>query len=136
MFKILLLLSLVVVVGCESTPKKYPSHELQSQILKLRDGKLSNKSDSGIVKYDLSDETFRKKLNDFGFRCKIGGRRFKICLDKPGFCRHSTEIYKCGLFNLFRCTNRLEEYIAEGESKLDGSNLRCFSSSTYPILFE
>lgn len=40
-----------------------------------------------VRKYSLEDERIRKRLIQFGFACKVGGKRYRICKDKPGLCR-------------------------------------------------
>lgn len=40
-----------------------------------------------VKTYDIKDPKVRKAANDFGMACQIGGKRFRICMDKTGFCR-------------------------------------------------
>lgn len=121
----------------------YRQNPLIDQILKPRqgfDGKLTNRAclsyDGGrcikeeIRAYDLSDSEFRESANKLHFICKIAGRRYKICLDKPGFCRHS---YKESCF-LFICSKgeKLEEYLPVSKYKfLMDSDAKCFNDEVY-----
>jgi hypothetical protein len=86
-----------------------------------------------VVKYyALSDATFRKTVNDLQFMCVIGGRVFKVCLDKPGFCRHTTEKH-CTL-GVFCQSKRHEEFIPIEplQFHLDAGT-QCFSDDRYPF---
>jgi len=38
-------------------------------------------------RYDLRDPEIRKILNDFRFACYVGGKRFRISMDRPGLIR-------------------------------------------------
>ena len=136
-----------VISGCAG-PKIYTAHPLVDQILKPRtgvEGNLTNRTCSkydgdrcaqeNIQAYNLSDPVFRKTVNDLKFLCNIGGRRFKVCLDKPGFCRFSSDTYKCGFLHLFKCSGELEEeYLpAEPYQFLLDAKVRCFNKETYPF---
>lgn len=102
----LLVLFLSVISGCSSL-KTLNRPPLIDQLISIRPnyvGYLTNTNcleyDGStcikyeIIKYDLRNETVRKKLNDFGFICEIGGQRFKVCFDKPGFCQFDGEVWK------------------------------------------
>ncbi len=142
----LALLSLIIASGCAGM-KIYPAHPLVDEILKPRagfDGKLTNRTcglyDKGacvvekIATYDLTDSVFRKTVNDLKFICSVGGRRFKVCLDKPGFCRFSSETYKCGFLGLARCSKRIEEYLpADPYQFLIDAKVKCFNKENYPF---
>lgn len=139
-------LTLLIVSGCAGQ-KVYLAHPLVDQIITPRpghEGKLTNRTcgkyekgictDERITDYEISDASFRETVNKLSFICNIGGRRFKVCLDKPGFCRFSTETYRCGFLKLSKCTKRLEEYLpAEPYKFLLDSKLRCFNKETYPF---
>lgn len=102
--------------SCSSAPKLYPQHELVEQILKPRpDHKgLTNRVCSSldskkqcvwkVTEYDLNDSSFRSNANTFNFVCNIGGKHYKICEDKPGFC-HFT--YK----GIWPFKKKIEDYI-------------------------
>lgn len=69
----------------------YEGH-LTNRVCKDFYGKKCDKDKDGnlevsIRQYDLKDVTFRKKLIEFDFACSIGGKRYRICPDRPGFCR-------------------------------------------------
>ena len=82
-----------------------------------------------IKEYDLQDANFRKEANDFGFICNLGGKRYKICLDKPGFCRIS---YKNGFLGIGK--KKIEEYVpAVPYQYLIDANLKCFNKDEYPF---
>lgn len=103
-------------LSCSSAPKVYPRHELVEQILKPRPGYkgLTNRVCSSVndkkecvytvTDYDLFDVNFRKNANTFNFTCNIGGKRYKVCQDKPGFC-HFT--YK----GLWPFRKKIEDYL-------------------------
>jgi len=82
-----------------------------------------------IQEYLLEDAEFRETVNSFDFICSIGGRRFKVCKDKPGFCRITYT--DCGIF----CRRkRHEEYIpAEKYDFLLAANTRCMNKEEYPL---
>ena len=42
---------------------------------------------TSVVIYDMADQKVRETLNKLKFLCKVGGERYHICQDKPGFCR-------------------------------------------------
>lgn len=137
---------LFFILGCAG-PQIFPAHPLVDQILKPRvghDGKLTNRTclkiekdkcvEEKIVDYEIADPVFRKTANDFHFLCNIAGRRFKLCLDKPGFCRFSSETYRCGFLKLGKCSKRIEEYLpAEPYKYLIDAKVRCFKKETYPF---
>jgi len=102
-----LLLLVLASIGCSHFDAKiYHRSALKNQILKPRKGYtgLTNRVclkydfkdcvQDEIKDYDLHSERLRKDLNEFGFICNLGGRRFKVCLDKPGFCRFEGECIK------------------------------------------
>lgn len=134
------------VVGCTTAPVIYPEHPLVDQILKVRaghDGKLTNRTvpapdAQGLVvpiikDYPLDDPEFRKTVNELGFICNIGGKRFKICTDKPGFCRFS-HAKKCFLGLLCRDGELLEEYLpVEKYGFLLDANARCAKREKYDL---
>lgn len=144
------------VAGCAATPKLYPTHPLTDQIIKARAGypmALTNRAclpkadpkapDSSpgcpleqITAYPLDDVKFRETANKLNFICNLGGKRFKICLDKPGFCRFSYT-QKCA-FNIpgFLCqpAERLEEYSPAGDLEfLLAANARCAAADKYDL---
>lgn len=47
-----------------------------------------------VVQYDLNDRAVRKLINDAKIPCNIAGRRWRVCLDQPGFCRRSLKCLK------------------------------------------
>lgn len=141
---LLLLLPLSLLEACSTEPM-HPRHPLQDQILSVRPGQpaLSNRAceawdkkgvcTNWVVKsYPLADATFRKTVNDLQFMCVIGHRVFKVCLDKPGFCRHTTEKH-CTL-RVFCKSTRHEEYIPIEplQFHLDAGT-QCFSDDRYPF---
>jgi hypothetical protein len=124
----------------------HPRHPLSEQILKPRVGfkgltnracEVFDKARGECLEYKieerlLEDAEFRNTANMLGFICLIGGRRFKICEDKPGFCRHT---YKRNCF-LGICGKRdkLEEYIpVERYQFLLDANTRCFDKDMLSI---
>lgn len=126
---------LLLLLGCVSVPPAYPELILGEQILRPRaghDGYLTNshyevdpisKLNTEIIKsYDFNDAAFRKEANDLDFACKVGDKRFKICMDKPGLCRK----YKSGWFS------HDEEYLPASNYKLMlDAGTKCFSVNKY-----
>ena len=121
MLKMLLALSLI---SCETTQiyyrsifteqrlivrEAYPEY-LTNQICLEYKGTVCVKWD--IMKYSMNDELFRKHANELGIRCYIGGEYWRICLNKPGFCRRTQE---CIEQYLFHCEKYEEKYIAAEE---------------------
>lgn len=150
-------LALVVglgVVGCTTAPVLYPAHPLVDQIVKVRaghEGFLTNRTCSGkdeslgiekeclgekITRYPLEAEEFRQTANRLNFLCNIGGKRFKICLDKPGFCRFSSGPKKCsGFLGLFcKEGELLEEYLpVEKYRFLLDAKTKCANKDKYDL---
>lgn len=61
-----------------------------------------------IKTYDINDPEVRVMMNDFRIACRIGGKRFRISLDKPGFVRR--EHGKCKDKKLFSNKCKKWEY--------------------------
>lgn len=110
------------ILGCVTI---FPRNPLSDQVLRVRTaypGKLTNMQCSeykhnecvkpNIIAYDMSDEKQRAQLIDFNFKCKIAGKRFRICRDRPGFCRWTLE---CEKHMLFWCKKYKEIYIPASE---------------------
>jgi hypothetical protein len=84
------------------------------------DGKLVNhdctkyKGDTcqekSIKEYDLADPVERATMNSLHVVCRIAGEHYKICKDKPGFCRFT---YKknCVLGIFCQADTKTENYI-------------------------
>jgi hypothetical protein len=110
MLKFLLLLAVSsYLTACSTSAPLYPRHELYDQILKPRPqwaGYLTNSRQvqplgaklgetvPELVTYDLKDATLRADLNRLSFVCKIAGRQFKICLERPGYCRKKEHFWQ------------------------------------------
>lgn len=83
-----------------------------------------------VKEYLLTDAEFRNTANKIGVICKVGGRRFKVCLDKPGFCRHT---YTRDWF--LAPKKKREEYIPMDPVKFHlDAGTRCFSEDRYDFL--
>lgn len=144
-----------VVLGfaCATVPTIYPEHPLSDQILKPREGfdnKLTNRAclpktdpnapDSSpdcplekITAYPMFDPEFRKTVNRLNFICNVGGKRYKICLDKPGFCRFSQK-QDCFLGIFCKDGELLEEYLpVEKYRFLADANTRCANKEKYDL---
>lgn len=129
------------VVACTTVPTMYPKLALVDQILKPREGfsglthrtcaSLDEKNQCvwQIEEHKLDEPAFRTAANALNFICNIGGRRFKVCLDKAGFCRMQS--VSCGWF----CHKTVEaEFIPVTNYKfLLDANTRCFNKNTYPF---
>lgn len=131
-----------LLAGCGTTPVTQVQHELVDQILKPRagyPGKLTNRSclvfDDGkclkesILAHDLNDPQFRANANSLRFACKLADRHFKICLDKPGFCRFQEKA--CGFLGMDKCRKEIEYVPAEPYQFLIDSGVICFSEARY-----
>lgn len=123
------LLLAIALSACETLPK----HPLSKQILRVRqgyDGHLTHRRDDVIQAHSLSDPEFRKTLNDLDFICRIGNKRYKVCLDKPGYCRRKFE-QKCFIF----CGKRKliwEKYLpASDHLFLVAAGTTCFNKHIY-----
>jgi hypothetical protein len=139
-----LLLLALLLNGCV-TAEKYPRSPLVEQILKPRQGHTGltnraceawdekNNCTSWVVKdYDLADSEFRQAANKLGFVCKIAGKRYKVCIDKPGFCRITYEKH-CTLGVLCK-TKKVEEFLdVSGYQYILDANTLCFSKETHPF---
>ena len=98
-FAVRLALSLIFVACVTALP--LPRSPVADQVLTVRPGGdpvLSNRimvvcGEKGkercpeLARYDLRDDKTRAMLFQFKFVCKIAGRLYKVCPDKPGFCR-------------------------------------------------
>lgn len=81
-------------------------------------------TDFPIIVYDMNDANFRSKANEFGMKCDIAGKRFRICMDKAGFCRSTEKCVKHTL--LFWCNLYEEIYIPAKEHQyLLDANTKC-----------
>lgn len=141
------------IVACATVPTIYPEHPLVDEILKVRkghEGLLTNRTcalktdpnaaDSSpgcqvehIKDYALSDPEFRQTVNRLNFICNVGGKRYKICLDKPGFCRFSYT-QDCFLGFICKPAERLEEYLpVEKYGFLLDANVRCAKKEKYDL---
>lgn len=137
-----LLLSLLLS-NC-TAPQTYPQGQLADQILVARhghEGKLTNQvcttydKDAkciswNLIEYDLSQQTFRDTARRLQFICKMGGKRYKICPDRPGICRTT---YSCNWFTgIFGGCDKNVEYVPASPTEvLIQSHVKCFSESQY-----
>lgn len=113
-----------------------PTHQglITNQICKQRKNNECVKWDAKV--YDLKDAAFRKLVNDLKISCLIGKQRWRICLDRPGYCRREK---KCVKFknvwwdfkDKLRCVKEklVESYIPafEKHEYLVESYTRCYS---------
>lgn len=134
--------------SCATAPTLYPAHPLVDQIIKVReghDGNLTNRAclaysgetctQDKITLYPLASAEFRETANKLDFLCNIGGRRFKICQDKPGFCRISRGPKKCTLGIFCKEGDPVEiEYLPVEQYRfLLDANARCASKDKYDL---
>lgn len=138
---------IVILVGLSGCHRAvFTQNPLVYQILKPRPeypGMLTNRAclkydgekciEEDVDIYDMNDEAFREKANTLDFICNIGGRRFKICKDKPGFCRRTFK-KKCWWKFCRKRKLRNEEYIpVEPYQFLLDANVKCFNKDRYPF---
>lgn len=137
--------AVTLMAGC-AAPTLYPEHALVDQIIKVRaghEGNLTNRTVTGYDKdgkpiekikdYSLESQDFRETVNRLSFICNIGGKRYKICLDKPGFCRFSRD-EKCFLGIFCKDSDVIEEYLpVEKYGFLLDANARCASREKYDL---
>lgn len=143
----LLFTTLVVLTSLSCASQDIARHALSEQILKPRVGfrGLTNRAcdlldkdqkckpeNRTIKEYLFEDEDFRKTANSLSFVCKVAGKRYKICIDKPGLCRIS--YIKRGSF-LKSWKEKKEEYIPalRYQFLLDAGTV-CFSENKYDFL--
>lgn len=146
-FKLILLVS-SLCFGCASN-RVYPRNPLVDQVIKPRPGYERHLTNSACLKYEngncvnleikpysLDDESFRKMANEFDFICNVGGRRFKICLDKPGFCRNWTFV-KCEPWDFLKifCEDiAMEDFIPiDDYNFILESNAKCANKYKYDL---
>ncbi len=145
--KILTLVMFSLLIGC-SSKKDYYRNPLVKQILKPRPNHIGltnracekwngDKCENWVViDYDLNDAGLRKKLVELKFICKIHNNRFKICLDKAGFCRHTYKKVRCNKWDKWKwfCKKKkvLIKYIpiSDYQYVLD-SGTRCYNRDEY-----
>lgn len=144
----LLIILTAGAAACAVAPVVYPPHPLIDEILKVReghDGNLTNRTcasydqktglcaNEKVVDYPLTDADFRATANKFDFICNLGGKRYKICKDKPGFCRIG---YTQSCF-LFICQDGPEietDYVpATNSAFLLQANARCANKKEYNL---
>lgn len=90
---------MLLFLGCATKPP-LPRSALIDQRLSARPGdrrELSNTAEVlapdgktltlALEYQDLTDPSVRETLFRLRFICSVGGRLFKVCPDKPGFCR-------------------------------------------------
>ena len=139
-------LALPFIMGASCDEKVYSEHPLVEKILRPRHGfrgltnRICHKYDGEICQteqireYLLEDEEFRSNINKLEFICNIGGRRFKVCLDQPGFCRIQTKCKK--FFGMkVNCKTKVTEYIpASNYDFLLSADTKCFNKRLYSWL--
>lgn len=142
-----LALFLLGAVGCATAPEIYPSHPLVDEIVKVRPGHagtLTNRAEilgpdgkstvAVVTEYPLHDPAFRDTVNKLDFLCNIGGKRYKICKDKPGFCRIGST-RSCAIGPLFCKDVEAEiDYIpVDNYQFLLDAKARCASKQNYNL---
>lgn len=72
----------------------------------------------------------RQQLVRFDFVCKLAGRRFHPCEDRPGFCRRT---YDCSWLELAfgACAPDVEFVPMSPYQALIDADLKCFSERAY-----
>lgn len=102
--KLVLLITLSFLFGCQGTEKHHA--QLSNQRLAPRpgyDGHLTNRickekdwlgdcKKWSVKAYDIRDRSVREMLNEFRIACKIGGKRYRVDIDRPGFVRKENPV--------------------------------------------
>lgn len=57
-----------------------------------------------IKEYDLGSPAFKRDAKDLRIVCELGGKRYTICQQEDGLCRHYK--IKCGFLGLGRCPQK------------------------------
>jgi hypothetical protein len=97
-----------------------PSHPEQ-----LTNQALNDEGEIEVVAYSLGDASFRKRMNDFKISCKIGKERWRVCLDRPGYCRRDVCLKRTRFSN--KCKKWDERYIpASNHQYLVDGGLYCY----------
>lgn len=108
----------------------YEGHLTNRVCLKWYGGKCEKES---VKKYSLKDKNVRSRLIRFKFACHIGGKRYRVCPDKEGFCRRDKKrvctkwVRKHIFTNKKKCKNWKDEAIntfipvSDYQLLLDGS---------------
>lgn len=147
-----MLLLPLTLLSC-SQPKVYPQHPLASEILSPRpghDGKLTNQACKSYdfdgkclewhtVDYDVSDQEFQKEANLLGITCRIGGKRYKVCMNEKdvtgkemnGFCRVTYD-QSCFLFVCGKKTRKVDFFPIDPYQPVLNSEVRCQNEDLYP----
>ena len=115
---------LLVFLSCTTTEiyHRSPMYKQRLVVRKGFDGFLTNQVCEeykkgkcvkwDIIKYDVNDSKFRKKVNDFNITCRVATKRWRICLDKPGFCRRTLKCVEKCWYWLFSCCKYEELFIS------------------------
>jgi hypothetical protein len=132
---------LLAVISCGEA-KIYPERPLGQQILRFRKGHTGlthgrclkhegeKCADFRITDYDLGNADVRAHFDRLGFICRVGVKRFKICRDKIGLCRHWYER------EWFLAPKRKkEEHLAVPAQLpyLIDAGVECFNGEEYPF---
>lgn len=127
------------LAGCATTTQNH--RDLSTQLIFFRDSNTglgtnricAEKDIIGRCKswstksYDLNDAEVRKILIRLGFSCKIGGKRFKIDPDNPGFARYKEK--SC----LFCSKTEIVERIPITESRyIVDAGTYCYTEAEHP----
>lgn len=109
----------------------YPG-KLTQRVCEATDGKDCTKWKTLV--YDLENSDFRMTVNKFDFVCSVGGKRYNVCWDKPGFCRIGA-IKKCHLAIFCKETPVEIDYIPAVEQVqfLVDANTRCANKRLYDL---
>ena len=144
--RILALSCLILLTSCEhlgnlvSNDKILNKSKLVDQILRPRKGHEPNLTNFTCKKknldkcedwdkafYDVNDSDLRKRLNDLGFVCSIAGKRYKVCLDRPGFCRFGAK----RKYLLFKSLELVDYIPISQYTFLIDSDSKCYNKNKY-----
>jgi hypothetical protein len=145
---LLLALSLLMAVwaltaldGCSSVIRS--ENPLLKQVLKYRPGHqgLTHHACTEIDGFgnckswvdsekDPRDIEVRKQLIDLGFRCLIGGKRYKLDPDAPQYVRYKTSS-DCWLFCKSH-TDKVDPIPMDPAQRFIDSGTECYSEQAYP----
>lgn len=118
-FFVVLVSTLIILINCTTkiyyrsplfqqrlvVRPQYPGYLTNQICLEYKKGECTNWD---LDKHDLTDPVFREHANKLKISCRVGEQYWRICLDKPGYCRRTL---KCVKKVLWHCKKYEELYL-------------------------